>query len=67
MELSPPSEAANCAAVQEFPKYLWKPKVHYHVHKISLLVTILNHIDPVYITLSNFSNIHFNIIHPTTS
>jgi hypothetical protein len=29
MELSPSSEAANCAAAQEIPSILWNPRVHY--------------------------------------
>jgi hypothetical protein len=30
MKLSPSSEAASCAAIQEFPNVLQNPKVHYH-------------------------------------
>jgi hypothetical protein len=29
MELSPSSEAANCAATQELPSIFWNWKVHY--------------------------------------
>jgi hypothetical protein len=33
MELNPSWEAANCAATQELRSVLWKPKVHYRLHK----------------------------------
>jgi hypothetical protein len=47
-ELSPSWEAANCAANQELPSILWKPKVHHRFHKSSPLAPILIQIAPVH-------------------
>jgi hypothetical protein len=33
MDLSPYSEAASCAGIQELPNDLWNPKVHYYAQK----------------------------------
>jgi hypothetical protein len=40
-------EANSHSANQEIPSILWKPKVHYHVHKGSSLVPVLCYTDPV--------------------
>jgi hypothetical protein len=67
MELRPSSEAASCAATQEFPNILWNPKAHYHDHKNLSLVPILSQFNPVHTTPSYLSKAHFIIIHLLTS
>jgi hypothetical protein len=65
-ELSPSSEAANCAATQELPSILWNTKVHYRVHKSPPMVPIQSQIDPIHTILFYLSKIHFNIVHLPT-
>jgi hypothetical protein len=55
-------EAAIFTATQEFLKILWKPKVHYRVHRSPPLVPILSQIDPIHITPSYLSKISLNIV-----
>jgi hypothetical protein len=56
MELSPSSEAANCAATQELPSILWNPKVHHRVQK--------SQINSVHTTASSLSKVHLNAFCP---
>jgi hypothetical protein len=60
MELSPSSEATNCADTQEFPSILLNPKVHYRV-------PVLSQFNSVHTTPSYLSKNHFIIIHPPKS
>ena len=66
MEQSPSWEANWFAASQEIPRFLWNPKVHYHIHKRPPPVPILSQLDPVHTPTSHYLKIHPNIIHPST-
>ena len=66
MVQSPSWEANWFAASQEIPRILWKPKVHYLIHKPPPLVPILRQPNPVHIPTSHLLEIHPNIIHPST-
>ena len=54
MQYSPSSETNRFSAIQEIPRTLWNPNVHYHIHKYPPLVTILSQLDPVHTSISHF-------------
>ena len=66
MVQSPSGEAKWFAASQEIPLILWKPNVHYRIHKCPQPIPTLSQIDPVHAPKSHFLNIHINIILPST-
>jgi hypothetical protein len=65
-EQSPSREATSCEATQELPSVSWK-QIYYHVYKNPQPVLIVSQISPFDAIPSYLSEIHFNIIHLTTS
>jgi len=57
MQQSPSRETKSSSASQEIPHILWKPNVHYRVHKTHPPVPILSHMNSIYF--------NFNIILPS--
>ena len=65
MEQSPSWEANRFSAGQKIPRLLWKPEVHYRIHKCSPPVPFLRQLDPVHDSTSHFLKIHLIIILPS--
>jgi hypothetical protein len=42
------AEAVSPSDVEELGRLFWRPEVHRHLRKISLLVPILSHLNPVH-------------------
>jgi len=67
MEQSLSWEAKSHSSSQEIPHPLWKPKVHYRVHKIPELAPFLSRIHLVHTFPTYFPKIHYiNNLPPTT-
>jgi hypothetical protein len=49
----------------EIPRFLFNPKIRYHVHKISQIDHVLSQTNPVHIIPLYIFKISFNIIHLT--
>ena len=66
MEHSPSWEANSSSARQDILLISWYQEVHYRIHKRWPPLPILSQINPVFASPSNFYNINFNIILPST-
>jgi hypothetical protein len=67
MGLRTTREATSCVVTQEFPTFLWNPKVHYRIHKSSPLVPILSQTNSIHTTPSYLYKIRLHVIHQPMS
>jgi hypothetical protein len=66
-EYCPSGEANGSSDGQEIPRILWKPNVHYRVHKRPPFVCMLSQITPVHVFPSCCFRYILNITYPSTS
>jgi len=62
VEQSPLCETKSSTTNRECPRIVWKPKVHYRIHKISTPLSILSLDNSVHVYPFSVLEIYFNVI-----
>jgi len=65
MTQGPSPKAASSLTSPEFPRILFKPKVHHRVHNSLPVVPVDSQMNPIHSLPSCFIKTHFNIIAPS--